>query len=163
MTSREPRARGGWVSRSRGLVHLALILGFIGAFVSLAFLTRHYLGLWGTTDHAIIGFVVLGLVLVHLWQRRRTVRRLLSRLGGGHAVAEQSTRQALSDVVLWLLTLNAMVSGLADFMAGHQVYLRIPGPNILQRWHAMGVIVLTIFLIAHVLRRRKRLWRSRIT
>lgn len=158
-----PRPRASSLSRNRGLVHVALILGFLGAFVSLAYLTRHYFGLWGTTDHAIIGFAVLGFVLVHLWQRRRTVRRLISRLRGNHASTDRHATQAVSDMILWLLTLNVMASGSADYVVGHQVYLPIPGPYLLQRWHAMGVIVLTIYVIVHVVRRRKRLWRSRIT
>ncbi len=159
----DSRARTFSLARSRGLVHLALILGFVAAFVSLAFLTRHYFGLWGTTDHAIIGLLVLDLVLVHLWQRRRTVRRLLARLGRGANASEGRSTQAISDAVLWLLTLNAMISGIGDYVAGHQIYLPIPGPYIIQRWHAMGVLVLTVYLIIHVTRRRKRLWRSRIT
>ena len=159
----EPRRRAGSLSRNRGLVHLALILGFLGAFVTLAYLTRHYFGLWGTTDHAIVGFAVLGLVLVHLWQRRRTVRRLISRLGRDHSSRDGQASQALADMILWLLTLNVMVSGSADYVVGHQIYLPIPGPYLLQRWHAMGVVVLTIYVVVHVVRRRKRLWRSRIT
>ena len=47
------------MARSRGLIHLTLILGFVAALVSLAFLTRQYFGLWGTTDHAVIGLLVL--------------------------------------------------------------------------------------------------------
>jgi len=145
------------------LVHLALILGFVAAFVSLAFLTKQYLGLWGTTDHSIIGLLVLGLVLVHLWQRRRTVRRLLSRLVGDHHETDRHPSQAVSDLILWILTLNAMASGVADFIAGHQIYLPIPGPPIIQRWHALSVVVLIVYVIVHVVRRRQRLWRSRIT
>ena len=162
-SSTKPRQRASSISRSRGLVHFALMMGFVAAFVSLAFLTRHYFGLWGTTDHAIIGLLVLVLVLIHLWQRRRTVRRLLSRLDGGHHATEQHSSPAISDLILWLLTLNAMISGVADFVAGHQIYLPLPGPPIIQRWHAMGVIVLIVYVIVPVVRRRKRLWRSRIT
>jgi hypothetical protein len=139
------------------------MLGFAAALVSLAFLTRHYLGLWGTTDHAIIGLLVLGLVLVHLYQRRRTVRRLLSRLVGGRDSTGPPSPQAVSDLILWFVTLNAMMSGVADFVVGHQIYLPIPGPSIVQRWHAMGVLVLLVYVIVHISRRRQRLWRSRIT
>ncbi len=151
------------MARSRGLIHLALILGFVAALVSLAFLTRQYFGLWGTTDHAVIGLLVLGLVLVHLWQRRRTVRRLLSQLLGGRHATEHSSRQAVSDLILWLLTLNAMISGIADFVVGHTIFLPLPGPYIFQKWHAMAVVALVVYVIVHVVRRRQRLWRSRIT
>jgi len=65
-------------------------------------------------------------------------------------------------MILWILTLNAMVSGVADFMVGHTIFLSIPGPNILQKWHAMSVLVLLVYVIVHVVRRRKRLWTSHI-
>ncbi len=155
-----PRARS--IVRRRGLVHAALILGFVAAFVSLAFLTRQYFGLWATTDHAIVGLIVLGLVIVHLGQRRRTVRRLLSRLAGWRPGTEQQSAQAVSDLILWLLTLNAMASGVADFLAGHAIILPVPGPDVFQKWHALSVLVLIVYVIVHVVRRRKRLVNSRI-
>jgi cytochrome b561 len=70
--------RGDRISRNRWLVHLALIGGFVAAVVSAVFLSRTYLGRSGVTDHAIIGLIVLALVLVHLIQRRHTVRRLVA-------------------------------------------------------------------------------------
>jgi len=48
--------------------------------ISAIFLSRKYLGHSGTTDHSIIGLLVLLLVIVHLAQRRQTVRWLVSRL-----------------------------------------------------------------------------------
>ena len=160
-TSPVPRTHS--VARSRGVVHVTLFVGFAAALVSLAFLTRHYFGLWGTTDHAIIGLAVLALVLIHLWQRRRTVRRLLHQLAPSPRSSQRSSGPALSDLILFLLTVNAMVSGIADYVVGHTIYLPVPGPYILQKWHAMAVLASIIYVIVHVVRRRQRLWRSRIT
>jgi cytochrome b561 len=126
--------RGGPISRNRWIVHVALILAFLAAVVSAIFLSKKYVEHSGVTDHSIIGLVVLVLVGVHLFQRRRTVGRLLSRLAGGRNSTKTRSLQAVSDMSLWLLTLNAMVSGVVDFLAGHTIYLPIPGPNVLQKW-----------------------------
>jgi cytochrome b len=150
------------MARNRWLVHLALILGFLVAVISAVFLSRKYLGHSGTTDHSIIGLLVLALVFVHLTQRRQTVRRLISRLFGRPSSPARQSRLAVSDTILWILTLNAMVSGVADFLVGHTIYLSIPGPSILQKWHAMSVLVLLVYVIVHVVRRRKRLRTSHI-
>ena len=157
-----PGSRGDSIARNRVLVHLTLILGFLAAVVSAVFLSRKYLGHSGTTDHSIIGLVVLVLVLVHLFQRRQTVRRLLSRLFRRSSSTAHRSGQAVSDMILWILTLNAMVSGMVDFLVGHTIFLSIPGPSILQKWHAMSVVVLLVYVIVHVVRRRKRLRTSHI-
>lgn len=150
-------------ARRRWAVHLALIVGFLAAVGSAVVLSRKYLGHAGTTNHSIIGLVVLALILIHLAQRRRTVGRLFAALTGRKNTTGRARRQASSDLVLWLLTLNVMVSGVADFLVGHTIFLPIPGPNLLQKWHAAGVVVLLIYVIVHVLRRRKRLRRSHIS
>jgi hypothetical protein len=66
-------------------------------------------------------------------------------------------------MILWLLTLNATVSGLVDFVRGHAVYLPIPGPYIFQRWHEVSALILVVYVIVHVTRRRARLRNSRIS
>jgi hypothetical protein len=100
---------------------------------------------------------------VHLIQRRHTVRRLISRLIGRRGSTPTRARQAESDLILWLLVLNATISGVVDFVAGHTVYLPIPGPSVLQKWHAMSVMALLAYVIVHVVRRRARLRNSRIS
>jgi hypothetical protein len=149
------------VSRNRWVVHFALILGYVAAVASAIFLSRKYLGHSGTTDHAIIGLLVFALVIVHLIQRRHTVRRLAVRLFG-HSPGRQS-RQAASDTILWILMLNTMASGAADFIVGHTILLPIPGPYLFQKWHLMSALVLLIYVIVHVVRRRKRILTSRVT
>ena len=154
--------QSGRSARSRWVVHLALIVSFLAAVVSSIYLSRRYLGHSGTTNHAIFGLIVLALVLVHLVQRRHTVGRLAAQLVGRGRGASARTRLAVSDTILWLLTLNAMISGIADYLVGHTIYLNVPGPSILQKWHAMGVLVLLAYVVTHVIRRRKRLRSSRI-
>jgi hypothetical protein len=144
------------------MVHLALITGFIGAVASAITLSRKYLGHSGTTDHAIIGLLVLAIVMVHLTQRRHTVKRLLAHLLSPTSSSSQHPYQAHSDTILWILTLNAVVSGVVDFLMGHMILLPIPGPFILQKWHALSSLILLAYVIVHVVRRRKRLWSSHI-
>ncbi|MGA2295009.1 MAG: hypothetical protein ABSG24_07255 [Acidimicrobiales bacterium] len=155
-------SKGDHSARNRWFVHLALIVGFLAAVGSAIFLSKKYLGHSGTTDHSIIGLVVLALVAVHLIQRRHTVGRLLSRLVGRGGKTGTRSRQAVSDLILWLLFLNATISGVADFIVGHTIFLSIPGPNILQKWHAMSVLILLVYVIVHVIKRRSRLRSSRI-
>jgi hypothetical protein len=150
------------IARNRWTIHLALIIGFVAAILSAIELSKKYLGHSGVTDHSIIGLVVLAFVLVHLFQRRRTVGRLSSRLFGSRSTSETRTRLAVSDAILWLLTLNVMVSGFVDFVVGHTIFLSIPGPDMFRKWHEMGALVLIVYVIVHVLRRRSRLRTSRI-
>ena len=156
------RGRANATTRRRWLVHVVLIVGFLAAAASPVFLSRRYLGNSGVTDHAIICAIVLGLVVVHLFQRRRTVRRLVTQLLRGRDPVAARSSPARTDLVLWLLTLNAMASGLADYLAGHPIYLPIPGPYVLQKWHAVSAVVLVIYVTTHVVRRRRRLRLSHI-
>ena len=59
-------------------------------------------------------------------------------------------------MILWLLTLNVMVSGTVDLVNGHETLLPIPGPFILQKWHGFSAIVLFVYVLVHALRRRSR-------
>lgn len=154
--------RGDVIARNRWVVHLALISSFLAAMISAVFLSRKYLGHSGTTDHSIIGLLVLVLVILHLTQRRHTVRRLIAWLVGSPRTSVARPLLVASDAMLFILTLNAMVSGAVDFVVGHTIFLSVPGPVILQKWHAMAVLVLLVYVIVHVVRRRKRLRTSHI-
>lgn len=149
------------IARRRWTVHLLLIVGFVSAVASAIFLSKKYLGHSGTTNHSIIGLIVLALVLAHLWQRRRTVWRLITGFRSRRSPGTRK-RMAVSDSILWLLFLNATVSGVADFIVGHTIFLSIPGPTILQKWHAMSVLTLLVYVIVHVIRRRARLRTSHV-
>jgi hypothetical protein len=155
-------ARSVHLARNRWIVHLALIIGFLATVGTAIELSKRYFGFSGTTDHAIVGLVVLALVLVHLWQRRHTVARLWSQCFTSAAPTTRK-KMAIADLILWLLLLNVMVSGMADFVVGHTIFLPIPGPSIVQKWHGFGALVLLVYVTVHVVRRRTRLRRSRIS
>jgi hypothetical protein len=110
--------------------------------------------------HADIGFVFVGLVVVHLVQRRRTVVRMISQLARVRSYAERRLRLAGSDLVLAFITLNVLVSGVLDWNRGQPIQLPLPRP--FDRWHFLSGVVLVLYLIFHVWHRRKRLRRSTI-
>jgi hypothetical protein len=141
-------------ARGRGLVHLGLLLTVAGA---LATLTILYIR---NAIHADIGLVFVGLVVVHLAQRRRTVGRMMSHLGRAKSFAERRIRLAASDVILAFLTLNVLVSGVLDWSRGEPIQLPLPPP--FDRWHLLSSVALVIYLVVHVWRRRKRLRGSTI-
>lgn len=151
----------GSTANVRFLVHLLLVAAFVASLLSALELSKKYLGHSGTTDHAIIGFVVLAFITVHLTQRRHTIRRLLDALA--HRTKNStSKRRAASGLILWLLTLNVMVSGTVDLVLGHETLLAVPGPLIFQKWHGFSAIVLLVYVTVHVIRRRSRFRTSRI-
>ena len=85
--------RVAWRVWSRALVHLSLLLTAAGA---LATLTILYIR---NAIHADIGLVFVGLVVVHLAQRRRTVARMMSQLAHARPFAERRIRIAGSGPV----------------------------------------------------------------
>jgi hypothetical protein len=137
------------------------MLGFVAVLVSSIFLSRQYVGHSGVTDHSVIGGVILALVVIHLAQRRRSVWRLLRALTGVASTSTAQLRLALSDSVLFLLLLNAMGSGLADFLTGRTIMLSgLPGR--LGKWHLDSALVLVVYVIVHAVRRRGRLRTSHV-
>jgi hypothetical protein len=56
--------------------------------------------------------------------------------------------------------LNVLVSGVVDWNRGAPTQLPLPAP--FYRWHLDSGIALVVYLVVHVWRRRKRLWRSTI-
>ena len=150
-TSTARATRRAW---GRGLAHLGLLLTAAGA---LATLTILYIK---NAIHADIGLVFVGLVVVHLVQRRRTVARMLSQLARVRSFAERRLRLAGSDLILAFITLNVLVSGVLDWSRGEPIQLPLPAP--LDRWHFLSGVALVLYLIFHVWHRRKRLRRSTI-
>jgi hypothetical protein len=110
--------------------------------------------------HADIGLVFVGLVVVHLAQRRRTVARMMSQLARAKSFAERRIRLVASDVILAFLTLNVLISGVLDWRRGEPIQLPLPAP--FDRWHLLSSVALVVYLVVHVWRRRKRLRRSTI-
>jgi hypothetical protein len=138
--------------RSRWIVHLGLLLTAAGALVTLDFLHVRI------AIHTDIGLAFVGLVIVHLAQRRRTAIRMVSQLSRARSFVERRIRLAGSDLLLAFIMLNVLVSGILDWSSGTLVRLPLPRP--FDRWHGLSGVVLVTYLMVHVWHRRKRLRRS---
>ncbi len=146
--------------RRRWYVHVALLVSLAGSLLSLIYLSR------SITLHVIFGVWFMAMLLLHFYQRRRTIRSLLMRLFGARTRAGSATRLAISDLILELLVLDVLVSGIVDALAHHATQFPwasalhlAPG---LSQWHKLAAFALVIYSVVHVVRRRKRLRRSHI-
>lgn len=146
--------------RRRWYVHLALLVSLAGSLVSLIYLSR------SITAHVIFGVLFMVMMLVHLFQRRRTIASLLKRLLGARTRTRAATRLAISDIVLELLVLNVFVSGIVDGVGHHATQMPLANviglPPGLDQWHKLAAIVLVVYATVHIIRRRTRLRRSHI-
>lgn len=149
-----PARRTAWQARTRWAVHLGLLCSAAAALGTLQLLHVR------VAYHAVVGLVFVGLVVVHLAQRRRTIARMGTQLVRATTFVERRTRLAVSDLLLLVITLNMLISGIVDWGRGTPTRLPLPPP--FQRWHLTSGIVLVVYLVVHVWRRRKRLWRSTI-
>ncbi|HSN03278.1 MAG TPA: hypothetical protein VLS91_07325 [Acidimicrobiales bacterium] len=100
------------------------------------------------TIHIVAGLLFVGLVVVHLVQRRRTSRVLARRVLQAEAVLSRSGRLALSDALLLVATSVMFASGLWDWYAGHATRIR---------YHAISGVLLGVIALVHTWRRRRRL------
>jgi len=141
-------------SLSRWAVHLGLLCSAAAALGTLQLLHVRI------AIHTDVGLVFVGLVVVHLAQRRRTLARISTRIVRARTFAERAIRLAVSDLLLLFITLNVLVSGVLDWSRGVPIQLPLPGP--FGRWHAVSGLALVVYLAVHVWRRRKRLRRSTI-
>jgi hypothetical protein len=113
------------------------------------------------TVHVVIACVFLGLVTVHLVQRRHTLSRLAAQLArAGSRI--RGRRLAVSDAIFGFLVLNVLASGIYDLVTGRNTRIDVPGIRLYIGWHSLSSVVFLGYLIAHVIRRRKRLRRSLI-
>jgi hypothetical protein len=146
--------------RRRWYVHLALLVSLAGSLLSLIYLSR------SITIHVIFGVTFMFMMLLHLFQRRRTIRSLLKRMYGSTARTRATTRVAISDMILELLVLNVLVSGLVDALNHHATQFpfatAIGLPAGLSQWHKLAAIVLVVYATIHIVRRRRRLRHSHI-
>lgn len=138
----------------RGLVHLGLLLTAAGA---LATLTILYIR---NAIHADIGLVFVGMVTVHLVQRRRTIAQMVAQFTRVRSYAARRFRLAGSDLLLAFITLNVLVSGVLDWSRGEPIQIPLPRP--FDRWHLLSGVALVLYLVCHVWHRRKRLRKSTI-
>jgi hypothetical protein len=129
--------------RLRWLVHLGLIVTLV---VSLVFETDPII-------HIVVGLLFVALVVAHLGQRRRTSLGLVRRLRKIGQLHKRPGSLALSDLVLALLTTAMLASGFWDWIAGHPTKIR---------WHAITGVALTVYVLVHTVRRRKRLRSSKV-
>ncbi|MFY9928349.1 MAG: hypothetical protein WAK82_10130 [Streptosporangiaceae bacterium] len=141
-------------SLSRWAVHLGLLCSAAAALGTLDLLHVRI------AIHTDVGLAFVGLVVVHLAQRPRTLVRMATQTVRARTIAERVIRLAVSDVLLLFITLNVLVSGVLDWNRGTPIQLPIPGP--FGRWHAISGLALVVYLAVHVWRRRKRLRRSTI-
>jgi hypothetical protein len=141
-------------SLSRWTVHLGLVCSAMAALGTLDLLHVRI------AIHTDVGLVFVGLVVVHLAQRPRTIARMATRIVRARTIAGRGIRPAVSDLLLLFITLNVLVSGVLDWNRGAPIQLPLPGP--FGRWHAISGLALVVYLAVHVWRRRKRLRRSTI-
>jgi hypothetical protein len=113
------------------------------------------------TVHIAIACVFLGLVIVHLAQRRHTLRRLVAQLGRAGS-RMRGRRLAVSDAIFAFLAANVLASGIYDLATGLNTRVPLPGIHLFIGWHSLSSVLFLGYLIAHVIGRRKRLRRSRI-
>jgi hypothetical protein len=141
---------------ARFAVHLVLLATFAASLATVTAMTEGW-------PHLVLGSAFVGLVLIHVAQRRHTVARLLGNLGRPLTWLKRRGRLAWSDLILAVLTLNVLVSGSDDLATGNQVILQprdwgIPFRDI--GWHVSAALLLTAYLVVHVARRWGRIRRS---
>ncbi|HZC70829.1 MAG TPA: hypothetical protein VE442_09055 [Jatrophihabitans sp.] len=104
------------------------------------------------TLHVLVGLVFVAFVAVHLAQRRQVAQRLAGHLSAPWRLHRAPVRLAVADAMLLVVTLAMLGSGLWDWLDGRPTRIR---------WHAISGVLLTGYLIAHTIRRRRRLTSSR--
>jgi hypothetical protein len=136
----------------RWWVHLGLIASFgLAAMVIVAGRS--------IPVHIVAGLCFVALLGAHLTQRRRTVRALATGLPS--LTTSPRGRLALSDAILVFLAANAILSGLVDWASARPVMVGLPGMRALN-WHTTTSLLLLVYVIVHVIRRRSRLRHSHI-
>jgi hypothetical protein len=146
--------RTAWGTLSRFAVHLGLIVSVAGSLGTLQLLHVR------VAYHTVVGLVFVGLVVVHLVQRRHTIARMASQIVRNREFFRRRARVAFSDFLLFFFAANVLASGIVDWRRGAPTQLPLPKP--FYRWHLDAGLVLVIYLIVHVWRRRKRVRRSTI-
>jgi hypothetical protein len=149
-------AARGWPMRARFAVHLVLLATFAASLATVTLISEGW-------PHLLVGSVFVGVVVVHVAQRRHTVARLVATLGRARTWVRRRGRLAWSDLVLALLTVNVLVSGTWDLATGNQAILHPRSVGIPFRdigWHVASALVLLAYLCVHVARRWGRLRRS---
>jgi len=71
-------------------------------------------------------------------------------------------RLVVSDAIFAFLAVNVLASGIFDLVTGTNTRIPLPGLSLFIGWHSLSALLFLGYLIAHVIRRRKRLRRSLI-
>ena len=129
-------------SLSRWAVHLGLLCSAAAALGTLQLLHVR------VAFHTDVGLVFVGLVVVHLAQRRRTLARMATQIVRVRTYVGRRIRLTVSDLLLLFITLNVLVSGVLDWGRGMPIQLPLPRP--FDRWHLDSGIVLVVYLAVHV-------------
>jgi hypothetical protein len=127
----------------RWLVHLGLLATIS---VSLAFEPV-------IAVHVVVGLAFVGLVLAHVFQRRKTSANLARRLVRPRSLGSRAGRLALADAALMAVSAMMLASGFWDLFAGQPTKIR---------WHAITGVLLAVMTAVHTLRRRSRLRASNV-
>jgi hypothetical protein len=138
----------------RWWVHIGLLVSVIASVLVL-------MARLGVDLHIIAGLCFAALIGAHLSQRRRTLQALAGGLLEPSTWPTPRGRLAVSDGVLAFLALNVVVSGIADWLSPRPVMIGLPGTAALN-WHTTASLLLIVYLVVHVVRRRRRLRHSRI-
>lgn len=144
----------GWRTRSRWIVHLALLATVAAALGTLQLLHIR------NAIHADVGLAFAGLVIAHLAQRRHRLARMVTQLGRARRRVVREFRLLASDSILAFLAINVVVSGIIDWGRGAPAMLPFPKP--FGRWHLLSSVVLVGYLVVHFARRWRRIRRSTI-
>ena len=113
--------------------------------------------------HVIVGLAFAGLVIVNLRQRKNRIRGLMAHFKTAANWAHHGGRLAWSDLILFFISLNLIVSGIADYLKGGRgIFINIGLPKEI-RWHSPWAILVLVYLLIHVGRRMKRFRNSRVT
>jgi hypothetical protein len=154
LADRHAAGEGVWRARSRWAVHLGLLLTAAASLGTLQLLHVR------VAYHTVVGLVFVGLVVVHLAQRRRAIARMSTQIIRARTFVARGIPLATSDLILFILTVNVLASGIVDWGRGQPTRLPLPVP--FDRWHLDSGLILVICLSVHAWHRRKRIRRSTI-
>jgi hypothetical protein len=141
---------------TRFVVHLVLLVTFAASLATVTAMTEGW-------PHLVIGSAFVGLVVIHVAQRRHTAMRLLGNLTRPATWLTRRGRLAWADLLLALVTLNVLMSGSWDLATGNQVILHPRSVGIPFRdigWHVSAALLLVAYLCVHVARRWGRIRHS---
>jgi len=141
--------------RERWLVHVWLLVTFVASLAVIYFQLTIAL-------HTLIAVAFLGLVVVHLRQRRQAIATLFSHVRRWSRVSARRRTKAVGDALLTFLLLNVVVSGVVDLTKGGMAVRVSIGFGQPVKWHTLSALLLLVALGVHLIRRASRFRTSTI-